>query len=223
GTNARAGAYLQVRDTCMRVGFDIIAQTFRTLWAHKLRSFLTMFGIAWGVGSLLLLVGVGEGFRSGQRRQLNSMGEDIEFMYPGRAPAVAGNMSSGRAYKLTIEDADDLAKAPYVGASSPVLVREDIREVSQYGSTNGQVTGVLPVFNTIRYLPLDRGRWMNDLDESQRLDVAVIGDEMVKNLFPEQQNPIGSTILLNGHSFEVIGVVQRVGKGDDNSTNNRVF
>ncbi|HEY3930021.1 MAG TPA: ABC transporter permease [Candidatus Koribacter sp.] len=207
----------------MRVALDIIAQTFRTLWAHKLRSFLTMFGIAWGVGSLLLLVGLGEGFRSGQRREMRSMGEDIEFMYPGRAPAVAGNMSSSRPYKLTIEDADDVAKAPYVRAASPVLIREDIREVSQFGSTNGQVTGVLPVFNTIRYLPLDRGRWINDLDESQRRDLVVIGDEMVKNLFPDQQNPIGSSILLNGRSFEVIGVVQRVGKGDNNSTNNRAF
>jgi putative ABC transport system permease protein len=48
----------------VRLIFDIIGQTFRALWAHKLRSFLTMFGIAWGVGSLLLLVGLGEGFRS---------------------------------------------------------------------------------------------------------------------------------------------------------------
>ncbi len=208
----------------MRLALDIIGQTFRTLWAHKLRSFLTMFGIAWGVGSLLLLVGLGEGFRSGNVRQLNSFGEDIEFIFPGRAPAVAGNMSSGHAYKLTIQDAQDIAtQAPYVRAVSPVLVREDIREVSQFGSTNGQVTGILPNFNQIRYLPLATGRWLNDLDESQRRDVAVIGDEMVKNLFPEKQNPLGSSILLNGRSFEVIGVVQRVGKGDDNSTNNRVF
>jgi putative ABC transport system permease protein len=54
----------------MRTVFDIFAQIFRNLWAHKLRSFLTMFGIAWGVGSLLLLVGVGEGFRSGNKREL---------------------------------------------------------------------------------------------------------------------------------------------------------
>ena len=46
----------------MQLLLDIFAQTLRTLWAHKLRSFLTMFGIAWGVGSLLLLVGLGEGF-----------------------------------------------------------------------------------------------------------------------------------------------------------------
>ena len=62
--------------------FEILRQMFRSLWAHKLRSFLTMFGIAWGVGSLLLLVGLGEGFRSGNRRELNSIGEDIMFIFP---------------------------------------------------------------------------------------------------------------------------------------------
>jgi len=64
----------------MRTLLDIFAQIFRNLWAHKLRSFLTMFGIAWGVGSLLLLVGVGEGFRSGNKRELAEFGKDIMFI-----------------------------------------------------------------------------------------------------------------------------------------------
>src|SRR5664280_2702162 len=97
--------------------FEILRQMLRTLWAHKLRSFLTMFGIAWGVGSLLLLVGLGEGFRSGNRREFNSLGEDIMFMFPGRAPAVAGNMSSGREYRLTFKDYLDIQReAPHVRA-----------------------------------------------------------------------------------------------------------
>ncbi|PYX92688.1 MAG: ABC transporter substrate-binding protein, partial [Acidobacteria bacterium] len=58
----------------MQMLLDIFLQMLRTLWAHKLRSFLTMFGIAWGVGSLLLLVGVGEGFRSGQRKNMANIG-----------------------------------------------------------------------------------------------------------------------------------------------------
>src|SRR5438874_9628318 len=76
----------------MRMILDIFAQVLRTLWAHKLRSFLTMFGVAWGVGSLLLLVGLGEGFRSGNKRELAQFGENIMFIFPGRAPVVAGSM-----------------------------------------------------------------------------------------------------------------------------------
>ena len=71
----------------MRMLLDIFVQTLRTLWSHKLRSFLTMFGIAWGVGSLLLLVGLGEGFRSGNRRQLDQVGENVMFAFPDELPA----------------------------------------------------------------------------------------------------------------------------------------
>ena len=203
--------------------FETLRQMLRTLWAHKLRSFLTMFGIAWGVGSLLLLVGLGEGFRSGNRRELNSLGEDIMFVFPGRAPAVAGNMSSGRNYNLTDEDYKDiLLEAPDVLSAAPVISRMDIREVSDYGNTNGEVSGVPPHYDKIRYLPLADGRWLSQEDESQRHLVAVLGDEMLKNLFPGRP-AVGNTILLNGIRFEVVGVVQRVGHGDNNSTNNRVL
>ena len=204
--------------------FEIIRQMLRTLWAHKLRSFLTMFGIAWGVGSLLLLVGLGEGFRSGNRKELNSFGEDIMFIFPGRAPAVAGNMSSGRLYKLTYQDYRDIEKeAPHVRAVAPVINRQDIREVSEFGNTNGEVFGVLPHYNTIRYLPIATGRWLNEADEAQKRFVCVIADEMLKNLFPGGRVAVGNSILLNGVRFEVVGVVKRVGHGDDNQTNNRVF
>ena len=70
------------------MALDIFGQVLRTLWSHKLRSFLTMFGIAWGVGSLLFLVGVGEGFRSGQHKNLANIGEDVIFIWSGQVPAV---------------------------------------------------------------------------------------------------------------------------------------
>src|SRR6195256_6883151 len=125
--------------------FDIFGQTLRTLWAHKLRSFLTMFGIAWGVGSLLLLVGLGEGFRSGQTKQLATLGRDIMFMFPGRIPAVEGSTQSGRTYHFTYQDYLTIRRdAHSLRYLSPVLNREDIRAVSDYGSTSGQVFGVAP-------------------------------------------------------------------------------
>src|SRR5258708_35436617 len=88
----------------MRMLLDTVGQTLRTLWAHKLRSFLTMFGIAWGVGSLLLLAGVREGFRNGNRRQLETFGKNIIFLFGGRAPAVEGSFNSMKRFNLTYED-----------------------------------------------------------------------------------------------------------------------
>jgi putative ABC transport system permease protein len=207
----------------MQMLLDIFAQIFRTLWVHKLRSFLTMFGIAWGVGSLLLLVGLGEGFRSGNKRELAQYGKDIMFIFPGRAPAVQGSMNSARKYLLTYQDYLDIRReAPHVRNASPVLIRTDVRAVSEFASASGEIAGVEPQFSDIRYLPLKQGRWLNDLDEIQRRNVIVLGDELIKNLFPGRP-AVGAAIILNDISFEVIGAVERVGRGDDNSTNMRGY
>ena len=202
---------------------DIFGQVFRTLWAHKLRSFLTMFGIAWGVGSLLLLVGLGEGFRTGNRRQLDEIGENIMFVFPGRTPSIGGNQNSGRFYKLTYQDYHDIVReCPHVASATPVLQRQDLRSVSEWNSGSGQVIGVEPQFRGIRFLPMAQGRWLNDQDLKERRNVAVLGTEMVKNLFPGHP-VLGSSILINGLRFEVVGVLRSVGRGENNSTNQRVY
>ncbi len=206
----------------MRTLADIFAQIFRTLWAHKLRSFLTMFGIAWGIGSLLLLVGLGEGFRSGNKREMEEFGKDIMFIFPGRAPVVEGSMRSARKYLLTYQDYLDIRSAPYVRDASPVLTRDDVRAVSEFASASGQITGIEPQFNQIRFLPLNQGRWINNLDGTQKRNVIVLGDEMTRNLFTGRP-ALGATIVLNGIRFDVIGTLRRVGRGDNNSTNARGY
>ena len=207
----------------MRGFLDLLAQIFRNLWAHKMRSFLTMFGIAWGVGSLLLLVGLGEGFRSGNKRNLSEFGENIMFIFPGRAPAVQGNMSSARTYRLKYKDYADIATdAPHVKAATPVLVKDDTHAVSEFATANGQVTGAQPQYRGIRFLPLREGRWLDSLDESQEHHVVVLGDEMRRNLFPGRP-AVGAFILINGIRFQVVGTLERVGRGDENSTNARCY
>jgi putative ABC transport system permease protein len=207
----------------MRLLLDIFVQMLRTLWAHKTRSFLTMFGIAWGVGSLLLLVGLGEGFRTGQKKQLATLGEDVLFIWGGRAPAVEGNFNGMRRYYLTVRDWQDIVhQATEVRNSAPVISRGDLRAVSDFNSTAGQVMGVTPNFSQIRYMPIKTGRWMNDGDNAERHQVVVLGDESRRILFSGQP-AVGSTILLNGLRFEVIGTLDRIGHGDNNQLNLRMF
>lgn len=207
----------------MRTVLDIFGQVIGTLWAHKLRSFLTMFGIAWGVFSLLMLVGLGEGFRSGNRRELETMGKDIMFVFPGRVPAVEGQQQGMKPYFITYKDFLDIRReANLVRNSSPVLQRGDIRAVSEFTTSNGQVIGINPNFNQIRYLPMGEGRWLNDGDDEQRRNVAVLGFQMSRNLFSGHP-ALGSTILLNGVRFEIIGILSSVGKNENNSTNFRVY
>jgi putative ABC transport system permease protein len=207
----------------MRVVLEIFAQTFRTLWAHKLRSFLTMFGIAWGVWSLLLLVGLGEGFRTGNRKQFDELGENVMFIWGGRAPVLNGSFTSMKWYYLTYRDYLDVASScPDVKLAAPLIQRNDVRAVSDFFQSSGQLIGTPADLKDIRYLPIADGRWLNDLDDSQKRQVVVIGDEARRLLFPGQQ-AIGSYILLNDIRFQVIGTLKRTGRGDNSTENLRMF
>jgi putative ABC transport system permease protein len=182
-----------------------------------------MFGIAWGVGSLLLLVGLGEGFRSGNKKQFDSLGENVMFIWGGRAPAVEGSFNGMRQYYLTYKDFLDIRRdCTDVKAVAPVISRGDLRSVSDFFQSSGQAMGVPAYFNQIRYLPINEGRWLNDLDDAQKRPVIVLGDEARRLLFPGRP-AVGSTILINGIRFEVIGTLLPVGHGDNNTLNLRMF
>src|SRR4051812_9305315 len=182
-----------------------------------------MFGIAWGVGSLLLLVGLGEGFRSGNRKQFDELGENVMFIWGGRAPAMGSSFTSMQQYYLTYRDYKDIVtEAPEVNAAAPVISRGDVRAVSDYYQSSGQLMGVPAEFNRIRYLPIASGRWLNDFDNTQKRAVVILGDEARRNLFSGRP-AVGSTILLNGVRFEVIGVLKRIGHGDNSTINLRIF
>src|SRR5947209_18103292 len=89
---------------------DLIFDVLRTLWSHKLRAFLTMFGIAWGIVSIVLMVAAGEGLRKGQEEQARTLGKDVMIVFHGRTSLQAGGTRAGRS--LHWEDQD-------VGAVQP--------------------------------------------------------------------------------------------------------
>ncbi|HXZ81729.1 MAG TPA: ABC transporter permease [Terriglobales bacterium] len=206
----------------MRRFADTFSQVLRAISAHKLRAFLTMFGIAWGVGSLLLLVGLGEGFRAGTKKNLANFGEDYMHIYNGRVPAVAGSQLSSRQYYLNYQDYVDIRNSPHVRNAAPIIYRGDLRLVSEYGNSNGYVDGSEPQFYDIRRQTIDQGRWLNWDDERQHHNVCVIGSEFVRILFPGHP-AVGSRILINGVPFEVIGTIQKLGHGNNADLNMRLI
>jgi putative ABC transport system permease protein len=205
----------------MRRLADSFGQVLGAMWARKLRSFLTMFGIAWGVGSLLLLVGLGEGFRAGTEKSLADFGEDYMQIYNGRVPAVGASQLSSRQYYLNYQDYLDIRGSPDIRNATPVIYRGDLRLVSEYGSSNGYVDGSEPQFSDIRYQPVGQGRWLSWTDERQRSNVCVIGSEFVRLLFPGRP-AVGSRLLINGVPFQVIGVIKDIGHGKNNDQNMRL-
>jgi putative ABC transport system permease protein len=202
---------------------DTFGQVLRAIWANKLRSFLTMFGIAWGVGSMLLLVSVGEGFRSGNRRELASFGNDLIMLWSGTIPAVPNQHTGMRPYNLTIGDANAIrTQAPDVRAAVALLDRDDIKQQSIYQTAGGDVVGTEANYLGVRYLPMAEGRFLRDDDLKNRSYVAVLGDKSAKLLFPGRP-AMGEWITLNGTRFQVIGVAAKNGHGNNDGENQKVY
>ncbi|HVU45162.1 MAG TPA: ABC transporter permease [Terracidiphilus sp.] len=201
---------------------DTLGQVFRAIMANKLRSFLTMFGIAWGVGSLLVLVGLGEGFRSGQHRQLASFGNDVVMMWDGTVPALANQHTGMRPYQLTPGDLAGIRALPQVRAATGMLNRNDLYEVSAYSNTSAQVMGVEPNFADLRFVPLVEGRFISDDDLVNRRRVVVLGSKSATLLFPGRPM-IGETITINDIAFVVVGRVGAINHGNNDSDNQKLY
>ena len=201
---------------------DTLAQVFRAIAANKLRSFLTMFGIAWGVGSLLVLVGLGEGFRSGQKRNLSRFGNDVVLMFNGTIPAVANQHTGMRPYQLTLGDAAAIRQLPEVRGLTIELQRSDLYEVSQWANTSSNVMGVDTNYAAVRFIPLNQGRFLSDPDLAERRRVAVLGSKASFLLF-KGQPMVGETITINGTEFKIIGSVDKISRGDNDFDDQKVY
>jgi putative ABC transport system permease protein len=199
-----------------------LSQVFRAIMANKLRSFLTMFGIAWGVGSLLVLVGLGEGFRSGQHKQLATFGNDVVMMWNGTIPALANQHTGMRPYQFTPGDEAALRALPELRAVTGFLNRNDLYEVSAYANSSGQVMGVEPNYADVRFVPLAEGRFIDAADLADRRRVVVLGSKSATLLFPGRPM-LGETININDVAFTVIGRVESISRGNNDSDNQKVY
>ncbi|HVZ84852.1 MAG TPA: ABC transporter permease [Terracidiphilus sp.] len=201
---------------------DTLGQVFRAIAANKLRSFLTMFGIAWGVGSLLVLVGLGEGFRSGQKRNLSKLGNDLIMEWNGTIPAVANQHTGMRPYQLTLRDYAAVKALPEVRAATVELQRSDLYEVSQWSNTSSHVMGVTPNYGVVRFIPMASGRFLDDADLAQRRRVAVLGAKSAALLFNGRPT-LGAAITINGTEFTVVGTVEKISRGNNDYDDQKVY
>jgi putative ABC transport system permease protein len=187
---------------------DLFLDTLRTLWAHKLRTFLTMFGIAWGIVSIVLMVGAGEGLRVGQDQVAQQFGKNIMIVFAGRTSTQAGGLRAGRRIEFQDKDIPAIVEqAPDCEWVLPELGQGDIRVRSEHNNAALLVTASWPPFAEVRSLNVDQGRFYNWNDVQSARRVAFIGSETKKQLFGSRE-AVGQTIYLNDIPYFVIGTMK---------------
>jgi putative ABC transport system permease protein len=203
----------------------MLRQAWSNLLANKLRSFLTMFGIMWGVISIVLLSAVGEGFQRGNQHVLEELGKNIVIIRNGRTSLQAGGARAGRLVRLTIDDVRLLKeRSRLLQHLSPELMRGGIRAKSAYNAASLGMSGVWPVYQDIRTIEVDRGRPLSQADCAHARRVVVLGTEASKQLYADR-DPVGTTLSLNGVPYTVVGRVRKK-EQDSNYTgpdNERLF
>jgi putative ABC transport system permease protein len=203
---------------------EIFRQVFSNLRANKLRSFLTMFGILWGVISVVILSATGEGFQRGNQHVLEELGKNIAIVWGSRTSMQAGGQRAGRQILLTVDDARALARdSSLIEVVSPEIQRR-LTLKSAFNSASLGVTGIEPQYQAIRTLDIERGRNFRFTDEERALRVAIIGADAIQQLFGTRES-IGQTVEINGLPYTVIGKIRKKDQDSNYSgpDNEKVF
>ncbi len=186
---------------------ELLGQVLSSLFRNKLRSFLTMGGIAWGVASIVLIVAMGDGFKEGQRNNMKGLGENIVIVFGGRTEKQAGGQRAGRRIRLNYKDVQDIRQECYLVRYAIGEMESTQRAGSSYNAGSFDVNGVEPVYPQIRTIPLAEGRFFSEADEAEARRVCVLGRKVKKQLFGDRGGVLGSKIAIKGLPFEVIAVM----------------
>lgn len=202
-----------------------LGQFFDDLRAQKLRTTLTVMGITWGTVAIVVLLAFGAGLERQMMKSARGLGDGIVIVFPGRTTKAFAGFGEGRAVRLREEDVALLAREVVeIGEISPEY---NSRVPARYGAatTNPLITGVVPIYGEIRNVIVEPGgRFLNELDISHRRRVAIIGDQVKRLLFGEEE-AVGREILLGSAPFLVVGVMQKKQQDSSYGTRdeNRVF
>jgi putative ABC transport system permease protein len=186
---------------------EILRQAVATFRAHKMRTFLTMFGIVWGIASVIILVGLGRGFVVDQKKHMETLGKDLVIVWGGRTSTQVGGRAAGREIRLNVDDAKLIRDECYLIKNVSPELRRTIPEVSQFNSANRGVVGMWPSYQDFRSLKISEGRLITDDDERDGNRVVVLGSKAYRQLFPGQP-AIGATVLVKSLPYSVIGILE---------------
>jgi putative ABC transport system permease protein len=188
----------------------LLTIALKGLLKNRMRSLLTTLGVIIGVASVIVMVGIGAGAQADVEKQISALGSNMIMVFPSFSRRGGASGGAGSYNRLTLEDADAIRQEADLVSAVSAAVRAGAQIVGGVGDWNTGVTGVSPDYLTIRAWPLKSGEFFDDRDIRSRAKVAVLGQTVVDQLFPNE-DPIGQQIRINKTPFRVIGVLSKKG------------
>jgi putative ABC transport system permease protein len=188
-----------------------MALAMRALLRNRSRSLLTMLGVIIGVAAVIVTVAIGAGARASVQERIASLGSNLLIVQPGSVTSGGARSGAGGASTLTAQDGIAIAALPGVAAVTPTV---GVRAQAVAGNQNWQtlVNGVAPTYTFVRSWPLASGRFISQNDVASAAKIAVLGQTVLQNLFPDGSSPIGRNVLISGVPFTVVGTLSPMGQ-----------
>jgi putative ABC transport system permease protein len=186
---------------------DRLEEIWITISRNKLRSFLTAFGVFWGIFMLTVMIGTGNGLKRGFVHGIDGFASNSCFLGPLPTSIPYQGFQRGRTWNIHNRDLKTLTDSiPEIDFLSPLVVAPIFLNnvISDTRSGTFPIRGIYPNYSDIERQHLT-GRFINDLDIQQRRKVCVIGSKVAEELFP-QGNSIGQNIRINGVDYQIIGI-----------------
>jgi putative ABC transport system permease protein len=184
---------------------DLLQQIWLNLKSNRTRSFLTMFGIAWGLVCLILMTAMGEGMWVAQKQKARALGQNIMIVWGGMTSKGIEGVRAGKIIRLTLNDYFTIKQqATYLQRSSPEIQRS-LPVRSDLNNGTFSTHGVFPDYMQMRTIEVQPGgRPINEGDNANALRVCILGDEVKDQLF-SKGNAVGQTVMIGELPYLVIG------------------
>lgn len=194
-------------------------EIFATIRKNKLRTFLTMLGVFWGIFMLVIMLGSGNGLRNGILRDFEGTATNSFFIWTQTTTKAYKGMKPGRHFNFNMADVEALKQLKELDAVSPMNQLgghdEASNVVRNLKTASCGIRAEYPVSTKIEHIKINKGRFINELDIKEKRKVCVVGPRVVELLFKPGEEPVGDYLRVNGVYFKIIGVTVQTASGGD--------
>ena len=194
-------------------------EIFATIRKNKLRTFLTMLGVFWGIFMLVIMLGAGNGLRNGIMKDFGGTATNSFYIWAQTTTKAYQGMKPGRNFTYNLADYEALKQIPELDVISP------LNQVGGFEGANNVVRGLktvaaeiqanFPKSVEIEQVKIKEGRFLNENDVKEKRKVCVIGPRIAETLYKKGEPIIGTYIRVNGVYFKVIGITMVSATGND--------
>jgi len=190
---------------------NLLKIALRAIAANKMRSFLTALGIIIGIASVITMLAIGQGTKRSIQANIAEMGSNMIMISPGADMRGGVRQDASSMETLKMKDYEDIKnECTYIKAISPV-VNSNGQFIYSNNNTPSSIYGVNQDYLEIRQLTVEDGDMFTDAEIKSSAKVCILGQTIVKNLFPDGSDPIGKVVRFNSIPFRVIGVLKKKG------------